>query len=225
MLQWLEELLKMERDTFYANPNHKQLPLGMPDAIFPEQGKSKESGATSNKKNKAPAATSTAANLFTQVEEEELCDQFVAATDVSGNAGRGRGRGRGRGASARGRGRGRGSSNSSATTGGSTNQRSSTSSVNNSDTSKINVNVVDKGQGVDIIPCVFCASQHPARNCTQKMKPDTVYLKATSALLCLNCLRAGHFANKCPHPGCDKEGCEKKHHKLIHGYNPPSRNQ
>ena len=228
MLDWLDEHLKTEREHFYADPNHKQLPLGMPDAIFPDSGKHKDSGANSNKKNKAPTSTSTAANLFSQIEEEEeeFCEHFVAATDLSGNMGRGRGRGRGRGNSARGRGRGRGSNNSTTASGGSANNaKNSSTAKSDKDANKILVNVANRGQGIDIMPCVFCSSQHPARSCTQKMKPDTVYMKATSTLLCLNCLKAGHFANKCPHPGCEKDGCGKKHHKLIHGYNPPSRNQ
>ena len=81
-----------------------------------------------------------------------------------------------------------------------------------------------QGAGYNLLPCIFCGQQqHPARSCPQYMKPDTVYLKAVEALLCLNCLRMGHYASSCPHPGCSMEGCNARHHKLLHGHNNPTR--
>ena len=81
-----------------------------------------------------------------------------------------------------------------------------------------------QGSGYDLLPCHFCRQQqHPARSCPQYIKPDTVYLKAVEALLCLNCLRVGHFASSCPHPGCSMEGCNARHHKLLHGHTNPTR--
>ena len=77
-----------------------------------------------------------------------------------------------------------------------------------------------QGPGYDLLPYIFCGQQqHPARSCPQYMKPDTVYLKAVEALLCLNCLRMGHYPSSCPHPGCSMEGCNARHHKLLHGHN------
>ena len=64
-----------------------------------------------------------------------------------------------------------------------------------------------QGNDYDLRPCFFCGHhQHLARSCPQQMKPDTVYLKAVEALLCLNCLRMGHYASSCPHSGCTVEG-------------------
>ena len=50
------------------------------------------------------------------------------------------------------------------------------------------------------------------------MKPDTVYLKALEFSLCLNCLKLGHWASACPHPGCAKDNCNARHHPLMHGH-------
>ena len=77
----------------------------------------------------------------------------------------------------------------------------------------------DNRTGYEILPCVFCNNQqHTARSCMQNMKPDTVHAKALAAYLCLNCLRKGHFASSCPHPGCEMDGCQAKHHKKMHGH-------
>ena len=81
-----------------------------------------------------------------------------------------------------------------------------------------------QGAGYDPLPCLFCGQQqHPARSCPQYMKPGTVYLKAVEALLSLNCLKMGHYASSCPHPGCSMEGCNARHHKLLHGHSNPTR--
>ena len=49
---------------------------------------------------------------------------------------------------------------------------------------------------------VFCNSpKNSSNNCTQTMKPDTVYVKALELQLCLDCLKAAHWASSCPRPG------------------------
>ena len=133
-----------------------------------------------------------------------------ATNNMGGGAARGgHGRGRGRGGArggrgcGGGRGRGRGKGSTSATSTARTDQPSSIEKDN---------------REREVIPCCFCNNpQHSANNYTQKMKPDTDYVKALEFQLCLNYLKAGHWASSCPHPGCDQDNCRGKHHRSMHG--------
>ena len=233
LLDWLKEQLKVARAYYHADPNKAPIQLGMPSGIAMEfkstqqKNKNKNSNAQTAENGKKAAAT-TADNLYACVDSSSDYEQ-VSVTDVGrgrgrgGNRGGSRGRGRGN-PGARGRGRGRGSG--SVPTNG--NGPNSVVSSNNSSAPSKNQNggngqkhATDKSDsGYDMLPCLFCGQQqHPARSCTQNMKPDTVYLKAIEALLCLNCLKSGHYASACPHPVCLVDGCQSRHHKLMHGHN------
>ncbi|XP_055589427.1 uncharacterized protein LOC129741706 [Uranotaenia lowii] len=74
--------------------------------------------------------------------------------------------------------------------------------------------------------CVFCdAPYHSAFRCN-KMRNWSVAQRISEVnkhQLCSNCLRAGHFANECPHGTCTR--CDRKHHTLLHYNNFQSRSQ
>ena len=226
LLKWLKAKLKVAKAYYNADPNRQPIPLGMPSGIAMEfkSGKSQtaKGGSNSNGGKGATAekkTVATADGLF--VTTENFDSEYVAATNVRG---RGRGFRGGRGA-ARGRGnqsnRGRGKPpNGTPSTGppqGHYNEGAQQNPSPNPQGGKVQIPRPETGY--DLWPCLFCGRhQHPARYCPQHMKPDTVYLKAVEALLCLNCLRAGHYASSCPHPGCSMEGCNARHHKLLHGH-------
>ena len=231
MLEWLKEQLKTARSFYNADPHRQPIKLGMPSGIATEFQKKdkKKNGSFGNQSNSAKqksqkSSATTADNLHTQVTEGGDDVDVFQNTSFSGNGG---GRGvrrnlnRGRGNFTRGGARGRSFGNTSTASKGNFNpgkpdgQNSSTQRTSEQKT------------GYEIFPCAFCnQQQHTARSCNQYMKPDTVYLKAMAAALCLNCLRMGHFASSCPHPGCGMEGCQAKHHKKMHGHNvTPSRKQ
>ena len=243
LLDWLKEQLKIARAYYHADPNRTPIQLGMPTGIAMEfksnqqKGKAKNSNAsTGGDSNGKKTSPTTAETLYTTT-DPALDYENAFATNVGRGRGRGgnrggqRGRGRGHpGASVCGRGRRRGTN--SATTNGNNGPQSAVINSNTNNVAKSNSNgngqknPTDKSDsGYDITPCLFCGQQqHPARSCTQNMKPDTVYLKAVEALLCLNCLRYGHYASACPHPTCSVDGCQSRHHKSMHGHgNQPSK--
>ena len=233
LLQWLKDKLKVAKAYYNADPNRQPIQLGMPSGVATEFKSSKNQtarggsnsnagkGATSEKK----PTVATADGLYSTT---EVC----AANIVAAASARGRGRGfRGGRGAARGRGnqsnRGRGKPPGAGTpsAGPPQGQNNEGAAQNPSSNTQGGQSYYPKqGAGYDLLPCLFCGQQqHPARSCPQYIKPDTVYLKAVEALLCLNCLRVGHFASSCPHPGCSMEGCNARHHKLLHGHNNPTK--
>ena len=226
LLKWLKAKLKVAKAYYNADPNRQPIPLGMPSGIAMEfkSGKNQtaKGGSNSNGGKGATAEKKTVATADGLYATTEISDaEYVAATNTRG---RGRGFRGGRGA-ARGRGnqsnRGRGKPPNGTPSAGPPQGNYNEGAQQNPSTNPQG----GKGQtprpetGYDLWPCLFCGRhQHPARFCPQHMKPDTVYLKAVEALLCLNCLRAGHYASSCPHPGCSMEGCNARHHKLLHGH-------
>ena len=226
LLKWLKAKLKVAKAYYNADPNRQPIPLGMPSGIAMEfkSGKNQtaKGGSNSNGGKGATAEKKTVATADGLYATTEISDaEYVAATNTRG---RGRGFRGGRGA-ARGRGnqsnRGRGKPPNGTPSAGPPQGNYNEGAQHNPSSNPQG----GKGQtprpetGYDLRPCLFCGRhQHPARFCPQHMKPDTVYLKAVEALLCLNCLRAGHYASSCPHPGCSMEGCNARHHKLLHGH-------
>ena len=233
LLQWLKEKLKVAKAYYNTDPNRQPIQLGMPSGIATEFKSSKNQmarggsnsntgkGATSEKK----LTVATADGLYATT---EVC----AANIVAAASARGRGRGfRGGRCAARGRGSqsnpGRGKppgagAPSAGPPQGLNNEGASQNPSSNAQGGKSHYPRQDSGY--DLLPCLFCGQQqHPARSCPQYMKPDTVYLKAVEALLWLNCLRVGHFASSCPHTGCSMEGCNARHHKLLHGHSNPAK--
>ena len=232
LLKWLKEKLKVAKAYYNADPNRQAIQLGMQSGIATEFKNNKnqaarggpnsnaEKGATSEKK---PTVT-TADGLYSTT--EVFAANIFATASVRGR-GRGfrggRGAARGRGAqSSRGRGKPPGSGIPSA--GPPQGNNNEGAGQNPSSNPQSGQNPLPKqGDSYDLLPCIFCGQQHPARSCPQYIKPDTVYLKAVEALLCLNCLRMGHYASSCPHPSCSMEECNARHHKLLHGHNNPTR--
>ena len=224
LLDWLKEQLRVARSYYHADPNRTPIQLGMPSGIAMEfktnqnKGKSKNSNASASD-NAKKTTTTTADNLYASADPTEEFETVYVT-----NTGRGRGRGgnrggqRGRGGgSARGRGRGRGAS--SAPSNRENGPLSVVSSVTNKNGNGQKSTTDRSDSGYDMFPCLFCGQQqHPARSCTQNMKPDTVYLKAIEAHLCLNCLKSGHYASACPHQVCSVDGCQSRHHKMMHGH-------
>ena len=214
MLEWLDDQVMVAKEYYYSNPKATPTQLGMPPGNGTDSKKKqvpKKNGIQPKDTPKEP----TAANLFVDTDHP-----WEAAFAISTKGGQSNSRGRGKergGASTRGRGRGTAPTSNvpTQTAAGSGSTPISGKGFKN------NVNE----QGYDISPCQFCGQhQHFARFCTQNMKPDTVYPKAVEALLCLNCLRNGHFASTCPHETCSVEGCQSRHHKWLHGHNiQPSR--
>ena len=226
LLQWLKEKLKVAKAYYNADPNRQPIPLGMPSGIAMEfktgKNQTAKGGSNSNGGKGATAEKKTVATADGLYATTDFCDsEYVAAANVRG---RGRGFHGGRG-TARGRGnqsnRGRGKPpNGTPSTGPPQGHYSDGAAQNPSPNPPGGkVQYPRPETGYDLWPCLFCGRhQHPARICPQHMKPDTVYMKAVEALLCLNCLRAGHYASSCPHPGCSMEGCNARHHKLLHGH-------
>ena len=207
LISWLKTRTKLLRKRYVLDPNRKPIPLGMPSGIATEFNGKKNGGHSNNngKRNGSNGTNgkkaTTADNLSVEIEEEENAEVFKVNTR-------------------------------SGTSGGGKEKNSSGSRKNNSPPSNNsnkgpapNRRSSDKSdKGVELKPCTFCNNQdHSAAKCTQNMKPDTVYIKAYEAYLCLNCLRAGHFASKCPHPGCSVNGCKSKHHQKMHGHKVPAK--
>ena len=74
-------------------------------------------------------------------------------------------------------------------------------------------------------PCVACKRDaHPLNNCGAflSMSRDERWELIRKNGFCMNCLKAGHMANKCrASPACKK--CRKTHHTLLHSnYSKPS---
>ena len=226
LLKWLKAKLKVAKAYYNADPNRQPIPLGMPSGIAMEfkSGKNQtaKGGSNSNGGKGATAekkTVATADGLYATTENFDA--EYVAATNTRGRGrgfrgGRGAARGRGN-QSNRGRGKPPNGTPSAGPPQGSYNEGTPQNPSTNPQGGKVQCPRPETGY--DLWPCLFCGRhQHPARFCPQHMKPDTVYLKAVEALLCLNCLRAGHYASSCPHPGCSMEGCNARHHKLLHGH-------
>lgn len=66
--------------------------------------------------------------------------------------------------------------------------------------------------------CCFCREDHRSYNCKSDIvkKPKLAMRKALRAKICVNCLKYGHFANKCSENSCPVNGCGKRHHKMLH---------
>ena len=205
MLHWLDKQVSMARTFYHADPKNPKLPLGMPSGIAMEFGKNRgkpnnergngRGGGSQAKQNSEPIDTTTV-----------LATDTVATRGGATRGGRGRGRGRGGTRGARGRGRGgRGG-------GGGSSTHPATSTIDQS------ASTSGSNDDREVVPCCFCNNpRHSSHLCTQKMKPDTVYIKALEFQLCLNCLRAGHWASSCPYPGCGRDNCNGRHHRMMHG--------
>ena len=206
MLHWLDKQVSMARTFYHADPKNPKIPLGLLSGIAMEFGKNRgkpnnergngRGGGSQSKQNSEPIDTTTV-----------LATDTVATGGGATRGGRGRGRGRGSTRGVRGRGRGgRGGGGGSSSTHpftSTTDQPASTSGSNN-----------DR----EVVPCCFCNNPRDSSHlCTQMSKPDTVYIKALEFQLCLNCLRAGHWASSCPHPGCGRDNCNGQHHRMMHG--------
>ena len=226
LLKWLKAKLKVAKAYYNADPNRQPIPLGMPSGIAMEfkSGKNQtaKGGSNSNGGKGATAEKKTVATADGLYATTEISDaEYVAATNTRGRGrgfrgGRGAARGRGN-QSNRGRGKPPNGTPSAGPPQGNYNEGAQQNPSSNPQGGKVQYPRPETGY--DLWPCLFCGRhQHPARFCPQHMKPDTVYLKAVEALLCLNCLRAGHYASSCPHPGCSMEGCNARHHKLLHGH-------
>ena len=220
MLDWMEKQVSMARTFYHADPNNPKIKLGQPCGIAMEFGENE-----SNAQNKNSKGNKGGSQHEQKSEPEDVTT--VLATDMgtatatnnmeggAARGGRSRGRGRGRARGVRvhdgGRGRGRRRGSTSATCIPRADQPSSITKDNNER---------------EVIPCCFCNNpRHSSNNCTQKMKPDTIYIKALEFQLCLNCLKAGHWASSCPHPGCDQDNCRGRHHRSMHGRSKaPSQN-
>ena len=235
LLEWLKEKLKVTKAYYNADPNRQPIQLGMPSGIATEfknknqtaKGGSNSGAAKGATLEKQKPTVTMADGLYSTT---EVCAADVFATTIARGRGRGfhgggRGAARGRGAQPN-RGRGKPLQSSGAPSAGPPLANNNEGAGQNPSSNPLGgQNPLPKqGAGYDLLPCLFCRQQqHPARSCPQYMKPDTVYLKAVEALLCLNCLRMGHYASSCPHPGCSMEGCNARHHKLLHGHNNPTK--
>ena len=220
MLEWLKEQVSILRTFYHADPKNPKLPLGMPTGIAMEFGESRgragNRGARKKRVNQRQDNESKETTTVLATDTNPVAsNQNAGASGDSTRGGRGGGRGRGgrggRGRGGRGRGRGRG-------------QASSTLQHPTSSGEKAGQYAGAGFSEREVHPCCFCGNpKHSAHNCTQHMKPDTVYLKALEFSLCLNCLKLGHWASACPHPGCAKDNCNARHHPLMHGHstNPP----
>ena len=223
----------MAKAYYNADPNRQPIQLSMPSGIATEFKNNKNQTARGGSdSNAGKGATSEKKLMVTTADGWHSTTEVCAADIVAAASARGRGRGyRGGRGAARGRGgqsnRGRGKPPGVGTpsTGPPQGQNNEGATQNpSSNTSGGQSHYPKQGAGYDLLPCLFYGQQqHPARSCPQYMKPDTVYLKAVEALLCLNCLCVGHFASSCPHPGCSMEECNARHHKLLHGHNNPTK--
>lgn len=66
-------------------------------------------------------------------------------------------------------------------------------------------------------PCPLCSDHHFLHNCEtfKRLQGHARTQKAREVRACLNCLRQGHYANKCPSKvGC--RTCGRRHHSLLH---------
>ena len=100
-------------------------------------------------------------------------------------------------------------------------------SKNRKPNEKINkkvLNVISEVKQTKQVPmCEFCKKG-------SHLLPDCYAFKDASFLAkidfakknkyCYHCLRKNHFAKQCmikPGNNCDKNGCDRKHHSLLHG--------
>ncbi|KAJ8959713.1 hypothetical protein NQ318_021907 [Aromia moschata] len=65
--------------------------------------------------------------------------------------------------------------------------------------------------------CVSCKGQHTIYNCAEflKLSAEEKYGKAKELKLCLNCLKCGHFVQKCRQKSL-RNKCNRKHNSLLH---------
>ena len=65
--------------------------------------------------------------------------------------------------------------------------------------------------------CMICEGKHHVFKCP--MEGVTVKIareRVLNAGACMNCLKSGHYANKCQVKGCRIKGCGKKHNTKLH---------
>lgn len=217
LLDWIADKVKVAKSHYYADTSHPKVPLGMSSGIAMEFGEgrgcpkgNKKMRSRGGNGEKDGEKKSTVNSLATNVTEGAFTS--VTKESFSGNT-RGRGRGKTAGRGGRGgnrgaaRGRGRGAGNST--------PRPSTGNPGTS---------TNQSKPKDSKACGFCGnSTHTPRNCTQNMKPDTVYLKAMELRLCLNCLCEGHWATTCTQPTCGVDNCTGRHHRKMHGHTAPAK--
>ncbi|XP_049868956.1 uncharacterized protein LOC126368838 [Pectinophora gossypiella] len=67
-----------------------------------------------------------------------------------------------------------------------------------------------------IMSCPKCKGEHNLANCSQflAMSNEARLQLLPNYKVCFNCLRAGHYANRCSRPGC--KVCKRRHNTLIH---------
>ena len=173
MLDWMEKQVSMARTFYHADPSNPKIKLGQPSGIAMEFGDDK-----GNSKKKDSKGNKGGAQHSQKSEPEDvttvLATDTVAATatnNMGGGAargGRGTGRGRGGAPGDRGRGGGRGRGRG----------RGSTPVISTSKTDQSAMSDKDNRER-EVIPCCFCNNpRHSSNHCTQKMKPDTMYVKA-----------------------------------------------
>lgn len=70
---------------------------------------------------------------------------------------------------------------------------------------------------VSVVKCVHCAGNHPLAKCENFLSKSTAERNALvrQKQLCFNCLRSGHFPQKCPSKyRCNH--CRRLHHSTLH---------
>ena len=173
LLEWLKDQVSMARTFYHANPKNPKLAFGIAMKFGESRGKLNYRGSKGNRggsqqqqqQKSEPKETTTV--LATDTRAAATSNTNRGGGAARGDHGRDRGRGgarcdRGRGGS-RGRGRGRGSTPATSTS--NNDQPASASGTDNNDRK--------------VIHCCFCNNpRHSSHNCTQQMKPDTVYIKA-----------------------------------------------
>lgn len=71
-----------------------------------------------------------------------------------------------------------------------------------------------------ITKCALCTGTHNISQCKEFNSKSVVERNnlVRQHALCFNCLRAGHFTQKCPSK-INCRHCTRRHHSLLHGYN------
>ena len=67
--------------------------------------------------------------------------------------------------------------------------------------------------------CKMCELDHPLYKCEmfKKLSPEDRLKTVLDLKLCVNCLREGHFANRCMRQAtCSVPGCGRKHSTFLH---------
>ena len=73
--------------------------------------------------------------------------------------------------------------------------------------------------------CVVCGNVQGLWACDafKKLNPSDRYKKVKEAKLCFLCLRSKHPAKDCKMKECGIDGCQKRHNRLLHRSDPPSK--